>query len=992
MGDDSGYTTLTRYISVDFFKGMIESNIKKLINTYGHKNCGLRQEELCNKIKEIIPEKKNIIFRYMDSPGKRKWSNDWDRERSKYFDKLYKEEGFINMCFPKTYPKKNQSLDQLLSKHIDFCKEKDKRLSDLQKKSEFSVCKQYNMWIDTQRTSFTREYLKNVQKFNSQTVHKYFSTKEHPRGHDPLGTYRKSKLDCTKYDPPSTSPQIPVARAPPITRHSPALPTVKHKSQGKTESSVTDGNKTSIKIKSEENMSPTFTPHTPDSQTPSPSHTQLGATNTVHNIPVKTKALGSPDKIDSEKKESIPKQDNPPANSPAAQAGEPPPSQKDAALTPIIKIVPETTTTTSLFPTVATVKDTTSGQTPDTSSSLTITQASSLNSGSSSPSPSPSDPLLPAVVTKDHDKPIHSTTTAVTSANTHTTETLPAPSVAISSLAQPQPPAADTPPAVTASQEPGTPSSSSASTFTTAVTTITSEPAAVTTSTMSTTHATISSAKETTSASSSQEPPLQSAAGGPKESGPTTDKGSQQAVINAPKSLSGGDNGGISVSTQPDGDPVAKSDGDMSPKSKVPIQVSGHPSRMPVMIAENTLQKIPHDPNQLYKRTLIHNPPIIAVISPSSNKSVDSVNTSKGGSTVRNNKNDNSNTEPEDLSSLINIIPIILIILTSFTALFLLYKYTPFGLLLGRRRKRKKQDLKRIFKTPEKPTYEYPNITVLESEDPKLLRQTKENDVYIKLLKINRYKQEMQKRKKKNKKTLIEVHMEILEGYKKDEWELHKGDFLEICLRGFKNEENKTYQNYPNSKLTINNINEKTIEDIQKQEILWNNWMEDHRNILEQWKKEDWFQNLKNEWKNEEHMYKEKNDKLQENVSNEQEAHSIVSQKNIWKQWISKQAALIDMFNKEDWFKSMVHVQDKEKNNYHKNEYNNTSITSETELKNEKSNHEYSRSKDIIQKLMVQIHMMVLEECIKEDIIKHKELCIDNFIQDIHKQNNYDEK
>ncbi|SBT73239.1 hypothetical protein POWCR01_000097700, partial [Plasmodium ovale] len=148
----------------------------------------------------------------------------------------------------------------------------------------------------------------------------------------------------------------------------------------------------------------------------------------------------------------------------------------------------------------------------------------------------------------------------------------------------------------------------------------------------------------------------------------------------------------------------------------------------------------------------------------------------------------------------------------------------------------------------------------------------------------------------------------------------------------------------------------------------------------------------KNKWRNEEQKYKEKNDKLQENTLNEQETHSIVSQKDIWKQWISKQATLIKMFNQEDWFKELVDEQNTEKNNYHINEYNNISLTNKTELKNEKTNHEEDRSKNIIQKLMVQIHMMVLEECIKEDIIRNKESSIDNFIQDIHTQNNYDEK
>ncbi|SBT59267.1 STP1 protein [Plasmodium ovale wallikeri] len=635
-------------------------------------------------------------------------------------------------------------------------------------------------------------------------------------------------------------------------------------------------------------------------------------------------------------------------------------------------IVPQSTTATSLFPTPATVKNTASSQTPDTSSSLTITQASSLNSGSSEPS----DPLPPADVTKDQYTPPHSTTTPVTSANTPSTETLPASSDAVPSLAQSQITNMNTPPAATSAQGSTTSASSSAI----IVTTTSAGPDSVTISTMSTIRQPISSPKEATSASSSEEPPPPSAAS------------SQQAVINAPTSLSGGDNGGISVPTQSDGDPIAKSAGGMSPNSKVPIQVSEHLSRTPVMITDNTLQNIPHHTKQQFKPTEIQNPPIISVISPASKKSDPSVNISKGGSTVRNNKNDNSNIEPEGLLPLINIIPIILIILTSFTALFLIYKYTPFGFLLGRRRKRKKQYLKRIFKTPQKPTYESPNITVHELEDSNLVGQTVENDVYLKLLKINRYKQEMQKRKKMNKKTLIEVHMEVLEECKNDEWELHKGDFLEICLRGFINEKNDLYSNLTNSELTINNIkNEKTIEDIQKHEILWNNWIEDHRHILEQWKKEEWFQILKNKWRNEEQMYKEKNNKLQENILNEQDTYSIVSQKEIWKQWISKQANLIDFFNKEDWFKSMVYAQDKEKDNYHINEYNNVTVTSKTELKNEKTNYEHCRSKNIIQKLMVQIHMMVLEECIKEDIIKHKELCIDNFIEDIHNQNNYDE-
>ncbi|SBT57883.1 hypothetical protein POVWA2_082140 [Plasmodium ovale wallikeri] len=197
MAGDSGYSIYTHYINPEFFISMIASDIKELIHTYGHKNCGLRQEELCDKIKKLIPEKKKLIFEHMNALGQQKWSREWSKQRSKYFSKLYDEEGFINMCFPKTY-QNNPILNQLMSKHIDFCKEKDKRLLDLQKNSEFSVCKQYNRWIDTQRTAFTLEYLKNVNKFNVQTVDKYFITKDHPGGHDPRGTYHKSFFD-SKY-------------------------------------------------------------------------------------------------------------------------------------------------------------------------------------------------------------------------------------------------------------------------------------------------------------------------------------------------------------------------------------------------------------------------------------------------------------------------------------------------------------------------------------------------------------------------------------------------------------------------------------------------------------------------------------------------------------------------------------------------------------------------------------------------------------------------
>ncbi|SBT74384.1 SICA C-terminal inner membrane domain containing protein, putative [Plasmodium ovale] len=931
MAGDSDITTLTRYIPVDAFISTITNDIKNLIRKYGHIDCGLRHEELCTELKKFINEKKTLELSVMDEKGKTKWNSEWSRKRNGFFSRLFEEEGFINMCYP---PKKigNSSLYQLKSKHIKFCKKRDEWKADVERNNEYNECVKYNQWVIAEIKSLTNEFLGNVKVSYLPTVKKYFRTKTQPEGYEPPDKYRNSRLDCTQYNPPQRSnPKGPAEKAPTDKLQPPMEPKNISGSQGRDGSSPTDKDRGSAKTKPEENIPPNSKLHIPDSQASSPSKIQTGDTSTFQDT-VKTEARGSPVNGGGEKKESIPVQGQPPINSPQSAQAEAPPQTKSLPLspevtspTPAIQSVPEATPTT--------VKNTTSSQTPVTSSSLTITSDSSLNSGSLLPS----NLLPPTDDTKGQDRAPQSSTTSGTLATTLPNQNVPSTASADLSLSPPKAPVLTVSPAVTTANETGTSVSLSASIVTTTDTITTTSPVTVTSSTMSTIQAPIPSTEQVPSVSGSQEPPPPSPSGEPKETVPITEP--QQTVIHQSTSSIGRDNEGTSVPTQQDGNKI-------------------------ITLSENT-------PQQSKDLSLLSNTSLPEGSQPDGKPSITSTK----------------------IPPLTTIVSTIIIILAAITLLFQLYKYTPFGFLLGRRRKRRKRDLRRTFVIPEESTYESPNITVHELEDSNLVGQTMENDVYTKLIKINRYKQEMQKRKKKNKKTLIEVHMEVLEESKNNEWELHKGDFLEICSRGFISEENETYRNFPNSKLTIKNIkNEKTIEDIQKQEILWNNWIENHRNILEQWKKEEWFQILKNKWRKEQQIYKERNNKLQENMLNEQETYSILSQKEIWNKWISKQATLIDLFNKEDWFKSMVYAQNKEKNNYHINEYNNTSITSKAELKNERSNHEYCRSKDIIHKLMVQIHMMVLEECIKEDIIKHKELCIDNFIEDMHNNNNYDEK
>ncbi|SBT57049.1 STP1 protein [Plasmodium ovale wallikeri] len=347
-----------------------------------------------------------------------------------------------------------------------------------------------------------------------------------------------------------------------------------------------------------------------------------------------------------------------------------------------------------------------------------------------------------------------------------------------------------------------------------------------------------------------------------------------------------------------------------------------------------------------------------------------------------------------DFPPLTTIVPTLLIITTIATLLFLLHKYTPFGLLIGRRKKKKKKkDLRRLSLIPEKHTYEATYETAYEWNNQGLEDQIMENDLYIKLLKLKRYKKTIQKKEKQKGLTLVEVHMEILEECKNVQWELHKGNFLEICIQEFIDVDYIIYTNSRNSELTLNNIkNERNIEDIEKQEILWNTWIENHRSILEKWKKEVWFQNLKNEWKKELQLHNEEIDKLEENNSNEPKVQLIASQIDIWKQWITKKATLIESISQEDWFKSLTDVTGKEEYNYGiDGDNDNALVTNKTGLEKETTYHKHEK-KYIVEKLMVQMHIMALEECIREEFIKNKELYMDKYIEDIHTQSSYNEE
>ncbi|SBT58064.1 hypothetical protein POVWA2_082970 [Plasmodium ovale wallikeri] len=295
MAGYQGYTTRTHDIPVEVFFGMITNDIKKLIHIYGHKNCGLRHKELCEKIRNIIYTNKQVILPLMNKSGQEKLISDWESQRNGFFNKLFQDEGFINMCYP--FKKiEHQDIYQLLSRHVNFCKEKDKRRSALGENPSYSACVEYNSWIETEKASFYPVFLRNVSDYSHRTVKEYFSTKKHRRGHDPLPTYHHSKLTCKLYNPSSKKhKQKPVAKESLDSQHPPRTPDARKEPQGIGGISLPDGDAEIKKSKPDVQILQTKASSS-DSQISSLSNTKEDDTDNGQNADLKAKSADLPSK------------------------------------------------------------------------------------------------------------------------------------------------------------------------------------------------------------------------------------------------------------------------------------------------------------------------------------------------------------------------------------------------------------------------------------------------------------------------------------------------------------------------------------------------------------------------------------------------------------------------------------------------------------------------------------------------------------------------
>ncbi|SBS89229.1 STP1 protein [Plasmodium ovale curtisi] len=336
---------------------------------------------------------------------------------------------------------------------------------------------------------------------------------------------------------------------------------------------------------------------------------------------------------------------------------------------------------------------------------------------------------------------------------------------------------------------------------------------------------------------------------------------------------------------------------------------------------------------------------------------------------------------------------IFLTLFTIITLFYLLSKYTSFGLYFGKKKK-KKTRIKRQLQLKKLPE-EVPHSNTIDNysinDTPHENKIPSDKDIYsqIKVQKGAINKNISLRGKKNGHKTIIDIHMELLNECKNDAWELNKNDFLEICLEEFIREKNKICANLENTALLRKNESIENPKEVTT--LLWDKWAETYIPIWGNFKRGNAFKLLQYQWKEEEKAYLEKI-QAENNILNEKNNIPLVEvKKDIWRKWIKKQATLIQQYKKEQWFKSLVEQIEDVSAEYKKVEVkDDILIINREDLENKKNNEElYKLGKHIfLIKVFTQIFMMVLEECIKEGIPEKTELVLDNFIGKLSKEEN----
>ncbi|SCQ12653.1 surface-associated interspersed protein 13.1, putative [Plasmodium sp.] len=272
-----------------------------------------------------------------------------------------------------------------------------------------------------------------------------------------------------------------------------------------------------------------------------------------------------------------------------------------------------------------------------------------------------------------------------------------------------------------------------------------------------------------------------------------------------------------------------------------------------------------------------------------------------------------------------------------------------------------------------------------------------------------------------NYKKVIEIHLTVLEECKNEEWRNIRQLFFETCINEIKNEP-WFYQDFFNKE----NIKEQNYDNIYSQNFIYNEWINENKNLLEIYKKKEWFNSFMHEWKTElnsynveqtqkeenkntkEIYYKEimdnmferiqnglymleppeyndtevnflninefqkenifetqnmNNEKIVNNSNTESKNPMIDYQNMVWRSWIQKHIKNIREEKKEERFNKL--------------------IEEHTQGRNIKELQTYTMNKMLITKMFVQIHMMILEEYKKEEYSIMKDIFLDRCMNQI---------
>ncbi|SBT02099.1 STP1 protein [Plasmodium ovale curtisi] len=332
-----------------------------------------------------------------------------------------------------------------------------------------------------------------------------------------------------------------------------------------------------------------------------------------------------------------------------------------------------------------------------------------------------------------------------------------------------------------------------------------------------------------------------------------------------------------------------------------------------------------------------------------------------------------------------------LILFTIIAMLFFLSKYTSFGLLFNKKKKKKR--LKRnleIKKIPEESPH-FDNIDNHSIDDiPYENKIHDDKNIYNQLIikkSVLKKNISIPQRKKNKRKAIIDIHMEILNECKNDEWVLSKSDFLEIILEEFIREQNKIHAKSEKFDLKMKTMSTPNAKEAKM--LLWDKWAEKYKPIWENFKRGNTFKLLQYRWKKEDKTYLD-NTKAENNIFNENEKIPLREiKKDIWRNWITKQATLIQQYKEEKWLKSLVEELEYVSDEYKKGKIkDDIFVVNIKELENKENNEElYKRVKHIfLIKVLIQILMMVIEECIKEESSGKMEIVLDNLIEKLNKE------